>query len=176
MNITATHLNYLQVCHRKVWLFSNNITMEHTSDLVTEGKQIGEESYPQRAERNQEVAISTEINGITCNAKIDFYDAKTGVVHEIKKSSAKEMAHVAQVQFYLYLLRKNGISANYGLIEYPKLRQTEKVELLEDDIQYVERWVEKVDEIINQEMCPPALPKSKCKNCSYFEFCWSGEE
>lgn len=176
MNITATHLNYLQVCHRKVWLFSNNITMEHTSDLVTEGKQIGEESYPQRAERNQEVAISAEVNGIACNAKIDFYDAKTGVVHEIKKSSAKEMAHVAQVQFYLYILRKNGITANYGLIEYPKLRQTEKVELLEDDMRNVERWVEKVDEIINQEMCPPALPKSKCKNCSYFEFCWSGEE
>ncbi|MFC0181952.1 CRISPR-associated exonuclease, Cas4 family [Pseudarcicella hirudinis] len=176
MNINATLINILQICQRELWLHANNITMEHTSDLVTEGKQIGEESYPQRAERNQEVAISAEINGIACNAKIDFYDAKSGVVHEIKKSSAKEMAHVSQVQFYLYLLRKNGIEANYGIIEYPKLRQTEKVELHEDDIQKIERWVKKVDEIINQEMCPPSLPKSKCRNCSYFDFCHTVEE
>lgn len=176
MNITATHLNYLHVCHRKVWLFANNITMEHTSEIVAEGKQIGEESYPQRTEKNQEVEISAEVNGIYCNAKIDFYDPKNGIVHEVKKSSAKEMAHVAQVQFYLYLLRANGVAANYGLIEYPKLRQTEKVEFSEEDVENVEHWVKRVEEIVNQEMCPPTLPKSKCSKCSYFDFCWSGEE
>ena len=34
MNITGTHFNYYQICHRKLWLFSNGIQMEHTSDLV----------------------------------------------------------------------------------------------------------------------------------------------
>ena len=48
MKITGTHFNYYQVCKRKLWLFANGITMEHTSDLVYEVKLIHEESYPQR--------------------------------------------------------------------------------------------------------------------------------
>lgn len=35
---TGTHFNYYMVCHRKLWLFANGINMEHTSDLVYEGK------------------------------------------------------------------------------------------------------------------------------------------
>lgn len=42
MNVTGTHFNYYQVCKRKLWLFANGITMEHTSDLVYEGKLIHE--------------------------------------------------------------------------------------------------------------------------------------
>jgi CRISPR-associated exonuclease Cas4 len=42
--------------------------MEHTSDLVYDGKLIHETSYPQRPERYEEISI----NG----CKIDFYDAK----------------------------------------------------------------------------------------------------
>jgi CRISPR-associated exonuclease Cas4 len=67
------------------------------------------------------------------SVKIDFFDAIRGIVYETKKSAAvsigaQELAHVAQVQFYLYLLRKNNVTAHYGQIEYPKLRQTERVE------------------------------------------------
>lgn len=54
MNVTATHINYYHICHRKLWLFSNSITLEHTSDLVAEGKLTGENSYPQRAEKYTE--------------------------------------------------------------------------------------------------------------------------
>ena len=39
--LTATHINYYHVCHRKLWLFSNGIQMEHTSETVQEGKLIG---------------------------------------------------------------------------------------------------------------------------------------
>ena len=109
------------------------------------------------------------------SAKIDFFDAKNGIVHETKKSAAKEKAHVAQVKFYLYLLRKNGIRAAYGIIEYPKIRQTEKVELLDEEMAEVERWIQSATEIIQCENCPPTLPISKCKSCSYFDFCWAGE-
>ncbi len=176
MTINATLINYLHLCHRKVWLHAHVIRMEHTSDIVSEGKMIGEESYPQRAEKNQEVELSGAFEGIELSAKIDFFDAKLGVVHETKKSAAKELAHIAQVQFYLYLLRKNEIVANYGTIEYPKLRQTDRVELHEDDMKEIEVKIKKVYAIIQQENCPPALPKNKCTKCSYFDFCWSGDE
>lgn len=180
MTITATLINILQICQRELWLHANSITMEQTSDIVAEGKLIGETSYPQRADKNQELEISAEVltdNGLVrCTAKIDFFDAIRGVVYETKKSDAKEMAHIAQVQFYLYLLRKNDITAHYGQIEYPKLRQTERVELNMDDELRVEGWIAKVASIVALENCPPTLPKSKCSKCSYFDFCWSGEE
>ena len=34
MRLTATHINYFHICHRKLWLFANGINMEHTSDAV----------------------------------------------------------------------------------------------------------------------------------------------
>ncbi|MHB1179040.1 MAG: Dna2/Cas4 domain-containing protein [Daejeonella sp.] len=76
MLLTATDINYYHVCHRKLWLFANGIRMEHTSDVVAEGKLIGETTYPERAEKYTEI----EVDGI----KIDFYDAKNKVVHEVK--------------------------------------------------------------------------------------------
>lgn len=175
MNINATLVNYYFLCHRKTWLHAHAIRMEHTSDVVYEGKLIGEESYPQRAEKNQEVAISAEVNGRTCTAKIDFYDSKNGVVHEVKKSAAKERAHVAQVQFYLFLLRQNGVAASHGMIEYPKLRQTERVDLDVAGEQMVQGWVEDISNILHQEQCPPRLPISKCRSCSYLDFCHVAE-
>lgn len=82
MNITATLLNYYQLCHRKMWLHYHALRMEHTSEVVYEGKLIGEESYPQRAEKNQEVEISFSLpqwggaGAGVLTAKIDFFDAK----------------------------------------------------------------------------------------------------
>lgn len=182
MTINATLINIYHICKREMWLHYHAIRMEHTSEIVYEGKLIGEESYPQRAEKNQEVEISFSLPSredrgvVVLTAQIDFFDAKQGIVHETKKSAAKEQAHIAQVQFYLYLLRKNGVEVSHGLIEYPKLRQTERVNLTEEDEKEVERWIDEVAKILAQEQCPPRLPVSKCRSCSYFDFCWIGEE
>ena len=85
MTITGTHFNYYFVCPRKLWLFANGINMEHTSELVVEGKLIHEDSYPQRSGKYEEI----EIDGI----KVDFYDARSKVIHEIKKTDKIEQAH-----------------------------------------------------------------------------------
>ncbi|MFN8356391.1 MAG: CRISPR-associated protein Cas4 [Spirosomataceae bacterium] len=185
MTINATLINYFFLCHRKLWLHYHGIRMEHTSDVVYEGKLIGEESYPQRAEKNQEVEVSASLTvqppnqapvEVELSAKIDFFDAKQGVVHEIKRSDARERAHIAQVQFYLFLLRANGIRAEYGLLEYPKLRQTERVYLSENDTKALHEQIGAIWQLLNQEQCPPRLSKSQCKSCSYFEFCWVAED
>jgi len=164
--ITGTQFNYFLICHRKLWLFANGIQMEHTSDAVLEGKLIHENSYPQRSERFKEIAM----DGI----KIDFFDAKNKVVHEIKKSDKKEEAHLWQVKYYLFVLKRNGIQAT-GLLEYPKLRKTQEVFLSEPDKRYIEETELNIDKIINKETCPARIAKSKCRQCSYFDFCWSGE-
>jgi len=167
MNITGTHFNYYLICHRKLWLFSNSIGMEHTSDLVYEGKLIHENSYPFRSERYSEI----EIGGI----KIDYYDRKNRVVHEIKKSDKHEEAHEWQLKYYLYVLEQNGIEAPTGILEYPKLRKTEEVLLSQADRIQIGAMMADIEKIINDETCPGKLPVGKCRNCSYFDFCWSGE-
>ena len=168
MTITGTYIKYFKVCHRKTWLFHHHITMEHTSELVAEGSFIGEKSYPQRAERYREILLD--------GSRIDFYDPYDKVVHEIKKSDKLEHSHVAQVQFYLYLLRKNGVDGATGLIEYPKLRQTQTVALTDEDVPMVLGWIRDIEQIVESERCPDRIAKSKCRSCSYFDFCWIEEE
>lgn len=166
MQITGTHFNYYLICHRKLWLFANGVNMEHTSDTVALGKLLHEESYKQRSERFKEISIE----GI----KIDYFDSKNKVVHEIKKSDKKEDAHFWQVKYYLYVLEQNGIKAT-GILEYPKLRKTQEILLSELDREYISEAKKDVERIIDGENCPARISKSKCKNCSYFDFCYSNE-
>jgi len=168
MNITGTHFNYFHICHRKLWLFANGIAMEHTSDAVYDGKLIHENSYPQRAERYQEV----EIAGI----KIDFYDQKNKVIHEIKKTDKIEDAHEWQLKFYIYTLEKLGIDGVSGVLEYPVLRKTNKIYISDSDRVQIEDDKKNIADIIEKEKCPEVIKSKICKNCSYFDFCYCNEE
>lgn len=167
MNLTATHIAYLHTCYRKLWLFSYGIQMEHTSQTVAEGKLIGGTSYQERSKKYTELAMG----GI----KIDFYDPKENVVHEVKKSDKVEEAHIAQVKYYLYILRKNGIEDPSAIIEYPKLRQRQVVEWEEGDTEKIESWKTMIEEIVTKNECPPLLHARICRNCSYFDFCYADQ-
>ncbi|MEM6517092.1 MAG: CRISPR-associated protein Cas4 [Bacteroidota bacterium] len=165
MYTTGTQIQYLHLCHRKLWLFAHGINMEHTSALVAEGKLIDENSYPQRASKWQELAIE----GI----KIDHYDAQHNIVREVKKSNKREGAHIAQLKFYLFVLERNGIEVSHGVIEYPKLRLTEEVWLTEEDRVMVPQWEEQVQAIIARADCPDRIEDRLCRKCAYFDFCYA---
>lgn len=167
MQINATLINLYHVCKRECWLHANSIRFEHTSDLVYEGKMIHEESYPQRPERYEEL----EIDGI----KIDFYDARNKVVHEIKKSDKVEEAHRWQVKYYIYVLERNGVDGVSGVLEYPTLRQTEKVELTVDDRKRIVEMEAEISALIQEEVCPEVIHSKICRQCSYYEFCYVTE-
>jgi CRISPR-associated exonuclease Cas4 len=141
--------------------------MEQTSDLVYEGRLIHESTYPQRSSKYEEV----EIGGI----KIDYYDAKNRVVHEIKKSDKKEDAHEWQLKYYLYVLKQHGVDGATGILEYPKLRKTSEVFLSDVDCQEIEEQLSGIEKVIDSEICPETITRSKCGNCSYFDFCYAGE-
>ncbi|MCF6240687.1 MAG: CRISPR-associated protein Cas4 [Bacteroidales bacterium] len=168
MQITGTHINYYFVCKRKLWLFANGIQMEQTSDLVYEGKLIHEESYPQRSSKYEEV----EIGGI----KIDFYDAKNKIIHEIKKSPKLHEAHIWQLKYYIYVFEKAGIEGVSGILEYPKERKTEEVFLSTIDIERLKEITDEIVEIISSEIVPAIKKKTRCKNCSYYDFCFVMED
>jgi CRISPR-associated exonuclease Cas4 len=167
MGVTGTQFNYYFICHRKLWLFSNGIQMEHTSELVYDGKLVHEYSYPQRTEKYQEI----EIAGI----KIDFFDPVRKVIHEIKRSDKIDTAHEWQLKYYIYVLENMGIEGVTGILEYPELRKTDKVFLSSIDREEIGIIETKINELVTSEVCPVRLQSSRCKNCSYFDFCWSGE-
>lgn len=166
--ITGTQINYYFTCHRKLWLFSNGIQMEHNSELVEMGKLIHETSYSDRPERFQEVEIGP--------VKIDFYDKRNKVIHEVKKSDKQEESHRWQVKYYIFLMEQAGIAGVTGLLEYPKLRHTEEVLLCENDRKELEVIIIDIEKIKVSDSCPPLIKSGICKNCSYYDFCYSSEE
>lgn len=168
MRITATLVNLYYVCKREMWLHANGIRFEHTSDLVLEGRLIHEDSYPQRSSKYEEI----ELDGI----KVDFYDPKRKVIHEIKKSNKVEAAHEWQLKYYIYVFERNGIEGVTGVLEYPTLRKTQEVMLSDVDRERIKEMEADIQQIISDDNCPPLQKKGICRNCSYFDFCYSGEE
>jgi CRISPR-associated exonuclease Cas4 len=168
MQVNATLVNLFHVCKRQMWLHAHGIRMEHASEVVAEGKLIGESTYQDRAQKYTELQID--------NIKIDYYDAKNRVIHEIKKSDKAEYAHIAQVKYYLYVLHKHGIEGVTAILEYPKMRQRQIVEWEDRDESLVIQWITEIQDLIAQENCPSLEKKSICRTCSYHDFCYIGED
>lgn len=167
MRITGTHFSYYLVCHRKLWLFSHDITLEHTSDIVADGRLLHESSYPQRSSKYEEISIE----GI----KIDYYDVKNKVIHEIKRSPKIEESHIWQVKYYIYIFEQKGLKDVKGRIEYPLLHKTIDVFYTEDDKKTIELMCKEIMKISSNDICPDVNKKSFCRNCSYFDFCFVSE-
>lgn len=176
MNLTATHINYFQLCKRKLWLFANGINMEHTSDTVYDGKLLHETTYPQRAEKYSEIELNTTWQNISLTGKVDFYDRNEKVIHETKRSNKVETAHEWQLKFYIWLFELNGIHHVSGKIEYPKLRTTSEIFLNDTERNLLLNMVPKIQQTIQNDNCPQVIHAKICKSCSYYDFCYSGEE
>lgn len=175
MNITATHINYLNVCKRKLWLFSNAIQMEHTSDIVYDGKVIHETSYNQRSDRYTQVDLRARYEDHFLFGKIDFYDPRQKIVHETKRSKKMESAHEWQAKFYLWILSLNDIQGATAILEYPMLRQTTRIILTDEDIMKLRTSIVEIVRLTVGENCPLVINASICKRCSYYELCYIRE-
>ncbi|MEO0290623.1 MAG: CRISPR-associated protein Cas4 [candidate division WOR-3 bacterium] len=162
--ITGTQVAYYIVCKRKLWLFSHQIEMEEFSDYVLIGKIISEESF--KREKFKEVSFGDTL-------KIDFLKVKDEIiVHEVKKSRRLEEAHIWQVKFYIYSLKKMGINSKRGIIHYPKLMKKIDVELNKDDEREIERAILEIKKIKNLKNPPEVINKPYCKRCAYYNFCF----
>lgn len=164
LTIKGIEVSYYIVCKRKLWLFSHGIDFERFSDDVEVGKIISESFF--KKEKLKEVEIGS--------AKIDFIKVKDEViVNEVKKSKKLEEAHIWQTKFYIYTLEKLGINAKRGIIHYPKLLKKVEVELLEEDKIKMKEAFSKIEEIKHLEKPPAVQEKPYCRNCAYYEFCFS---
>ena len=165
MPISATYFAYFHLCHRKLWLFANNINMEPTSENVDIGKFLSNTTYERE---KHEIHLSNDDFDIV----LDFFDTKNNIIHEIKKSPKMEEPHIWQVKFYIYVLTQMGLKNVTGEIDYPLLRKKVKVELNPDDIQKLEDDIKEIYKIISSDIPPKVIDKPFCKSCSYFELCY----
>lgn len=157
----GTQVAYAVVCLRKLWLFSRGITLEQTSDRVAFGKFLDETSFKDKEGYSDE------------NVSIDFITIDDElVVHEIKLSDALEDAHKAQIKYYIYYLRHNGVAVSYGLLHYPKLRKIKKVELEREDEVMIENTLAKIEKTLELSKPPTTIKVPYCKKCAYYEFCY----
>lgn len=138
--------------------------MEHTSGLVAEGKVLHESTYRQRAKKYREVQIG--------GCKIDFYDPKKKIIHEVKKSNAMLRVDLWQVKYYIWLFEENGICGVTGIIAYPSTRERRKINLEEKDKIYIVDALEKIKAILQLSFPPPKIKKTICDRCAYSDFCW----
>ena len=161
MNITGLMIYYYFVCPRKLWYFSNNISMEQNSELVSIGNLLHEDSY----EREKKgILIDNTIN-------IDFIKNKT-VLHEVKKTKSIEEASRWQLKYYIYYLEKKGVNSIQAKIDYPLLRETKEITLEQEDRKILDNIIKNIEEII-QNYQPPKLMNSKiCNKCAYFDLCY----
>lgn len=163
VRITGVKVNYYHVCETKLWLFSHNINLEKESDNVAIGKMLHEDRYKKNSK-------NITIDGIS----IDF--VKTGKkleIHEVKKSKKIDVADRAQLLFYLYFLKKRGIDAA-GVLNYPLLNKTDKIELTPEDEAITEKDIENIKNIVLGPM-PSPEHKRICSKCAYKEFCFCGD-
>lgn len=159
--INGTMIYYYSVCKRKLWYFFHSICMEQENENVKIGKLLDEESY-RREEKH--ISIDNVIN-------IDFIRQK-GILHEVKKSRKIEEAGVWQVKYYLYYLKKKGLTDIKAKIDYPLLRQTLEVELSPEDEAEIQRMLEAITNLVSEKI-PPIPEKIKiCKSCAYYDLCY----
>ena len=136
--------------------------MEQTSELVALGQLLHELSY---GEEKKGIEIGS--------AKFDFIRRGDKIIiNEVKKSDKIEEAHIWQLLYYLFILKKRGVKAE-GLIRYPKLRKIEKVKLTEEKEEKIKQILKEIRKITNYPIPPRPINKPYCKSCSYYELCFA---
>ncbi|MDR3708833.1 MAG: CRISPR-associated protein Cas4 [Capsulimonadaceae bacterium] len=167
VRVTGTEVHYYVLCPRKLWWFSHGIEQEHVggsqgAENVAMGQMLHQDSYPGKPRK--EVMIDDLL-------RIDFLD--DGVVHEIKKSKGAQRATLYQLLYYLYYLKREKGFVTTGVIDYPKQRRRETVELTPQREAEIEAILASVAST-RSESIPPVVdaPMPICKKCAYQDLCW----
>ena len=164
MKITGTIINYYFHCKRQCYLFANRVNLEDNSEDVRIGKILHEI----RAKDNKDTEIKYE------NIVLDKVSAK--YIEEYKKSDADTEAARMQLIFYLKQLQEKGIIKEGKLIYDEKNKKdgkkTEIVKLDESNINKLNKCLQDIEKLINQDKVPDVEKNKKCKRCAYYDYCY----
>ena len=163
MNINGTIINYYFHCKRQCYLHGNRLNMEDNSEQVKIGKAIHEE----RAENknNTEIAID--------NIRLDKLTKE--YLTEVKKSDADAEAAKWQLLYYLKVLKTKGVIRK-GKLEFAEKNKKDKkiiiIELTDEVEKELDKYIDEIEQLLNQDSIPECINKSTCKKCAYYEYCY----
>ena len=163
MNINGTIINYYFHCKRQCYLHGNRLNMEDNSEQVKIGKAIHEE----RAENknNTEIAID--------NIRLDKLTKE--YLTEVKKSDADAEAAKWQLLYYLKVLKTKGVIRK-GKLEFAEKNKKDKkiiiIELTDEVENELDKYIDEIEQLLNQDRIPECINKSTCKKCAYYEYCY----
>ena len=163
MNINGTIINYYIHCKRQCYLHGNRLNMEDNSEQVKIGKAIHEE----RAENknNTEIAID--------NIRLDKLTKE--YLTEVKKSDADAEAAKWQLLYYLKVLKTKGVIRK-GKLEFAEKNKKDKkiiiIELTDEVEKELDKYIDEIEQLLNQDRIPECINKSTCKKCAYYEYCY----
>lgn len=158
-DIGGVHIKYLLHCPRRLWLDMRGYRPERRSDAVAYGEAVDDTTYTRRRDIDLGEA---KIDGVTTGA----------VIHETTSSHAPAEQHEAQVRHYCLLLERRGVTVQHGLIHYPLIRRTVTVAWTPQARALAEDTEREAQTVIAQPTAPPRLERSRCRGCSYTDYCW----
>ena len=163
MNINGTIINYYFHCKRQCYLHGNRLNMEDNSEQVKIGKAI----HGERAENknNTEIAID--------NIRLDKLTKE--YLTEVKKSDADAEAAKWQLLYYLKVLKTKGVIRK-GKLEFAEKNRKDKkiiiIELTDEVEKELDKYIDEIEQLLNQDRIPECINKSTCKKCAYYEYCY----
>jgi CRISPR-associated exonuclease Cas4 len=158
-DVGGVHVKYLYHCPRQLWLFARGLRPERLSSLVQLGEAVHDTTYT----RHTPVDLGA--------ARIDFIDGQAWV-HEVKSSSRSTEADQAQALHYCYRLHELGVPVRGAVLHYPSTRRTTTVPYDTDEAGRAAADIGAVLRTVEQQSAPPRLARSRCRGCSYLDYCW----
>ena len=163
MKVNGTLINYYFHCKRQCYLHGNRLNLEDNSEDVKVGKAIHEEKSSESS--NCEIAID--------NIRID--KLTNDYLVEIKKSDADVEASKWQLILYLKVLRDKGIDRKGKLEFVEKNKRSKKtlyIELNDEILLELDKYVNDIEKLLQNDKIPEVLNKPNCKKCAYYEYCY----
>jgi len=176
VRIGGTLVGYYLICQRKAWLSMHGLWMEQESEAVAVGRLIDQNSY---ARNKKGIMLTAEApDGSYLVGQIDWANLREGVLHEVKKGRSCADAHVWQLRFYLWLLKRCGVTREdetslRGQINYPKLRRSEPVMLTAEHEARLAEIITALRALAAQQRPPARIDrKAFCRQCAFEELCY----
>lgn len=158
-DIGGVHIKYLMHCHRQLWLYGRGYRPEARNDAVAFGETVDDTTY----RRHPDIDLGA--------AKIDWV-TRGAVVHETKSSMQPSPQHEAQVLHYCLLLARRGVNVQGGVVHYPLIRRTTRIDWDAEARRTAEANEVEARQVIAADAPAPRLPRSRCRGCSYRDYCW----
>lgn len=162
MRVNGTLINYYFHCKRQCYLHGNRMNLEDNSEQVKIGKALHEE---RNEKENAEIALD--------NIRLDRLTEE--YLTELKKSDADVDAAKWQLLFYLKVLKDKGILRK-GKLEFVEKGKSDKkilyFELTEETEAELQKYIQEIENLLEQETVPEVMKKAGCKKCAYYEYCY----